>query len=211
MNVETIKTWWVEGELKQNTYIVEDNDYCILFDAGCPVAEIQKVTNKPIKAVFVTHGHYDHINCIEEYNKLNIPIYANKQITKLLNNAKLNVSELFTLPKKYKVKNICFVNDGDTVKIGDTTIECYYTPGHSPDGMTYKIGNSLFTGDTLFSVSVGRTDLPLSSSKQLIESLNKINKLNYINIYPGHGRISEKQEQTQNIATWVDILKQNQD
>ena len=76
MNVHTLKVKWKEGELNQNTYVVEQEDGCILIDAGVSIEEIRKITNKPILAVLLTHGHFDHIDYIEEYDELKIPIYA---------------------------------------------------------------------------------------------------------------------------------------
>ena len=67
MNVHLLKVKWKEGELQQNTYVVEQKDGCILIDAGVPLEEIRKITDKPISAVMLTHAHFDHIEYIEEY------------------------------------------------------------------------------------------------------------------------------------------------
>ena len=76
MKIETIKTLWSENELKQNTYVVVGDSSCVVIDAGCPLAKIREITDKPIEAVFITHGHYDHIEYIEEYDKLGVPIFC---------------------------------------------------------------------------------------------------------------------------------------
>ena len=65
MKVSTIKVKWAENELSQNTHVVEFESSFIVIDAGCSIDEINKLSNKPIKAVFITHGHYDHIKHIE--------------------------------------------------------------------------------------------------------------------------------------------------
>jgi glyoxylase-like metal-dependent hydrolase (beta-lactamase superfamily II) len=85
MDIKTIKIKWAENELSQNTHVVEFENSCIVVDAGCPVKKIKEIINKRIKAVFLTHGHFDHIKNIEEYDKLNIQIYASKNINELLN------------------------------------------------------------------------------------------------------------------------------
>ena len=61
MNISTVKIKWTENELSQNTHVVELENYCVLIDSGCSVEKIKEITNKPIKAMFLTHGHFDHI------------------------------------------------------------------------------------------------------------------------------------------------------
>lgn len=206
--VESIKTFWKSNELAQNTHVITTNDGCIVIDAGCPPSEIEEKFNLPILAVFITHGHYDHIKHIEEYDKLNIPIYANENIVKLLNSPALNTSEIFASPKKYKVKNLKFVSDGDEVYVLGKVMKCLYTPGHTIDGMCYLYDDKyLFSGDTLFSVAVGRVDLPTANVDEMVDSLNKLNTLDYQKLFTGHGRVSSKEEQNTNIPYFVNILK----
>ncbi len=207
MDIKTIKIKWAENELSQNTHIVELENGCIIIDAGCSVEKIKEITDKPIKAVFVTHSHFDHIKNIEEYDKLNVPIYANKHITEMLNDEIKNASLLFNQPCKFEVDNITFVENNEDVNVENHIIKCIYTPGHSVDSMCYLLDNeTLFSGDTVFSISVGRDDLPTGDTKELIESLKLILNLNYKNLYTGHGRPSDKEEQKQNIPKWKDYL-----
>ncbi len=208
MEVKTIKIKWAENELSQNTHIVEFENSCIVIDAGCGVETVKEISNKPIKAVFVTHSHFDHVKDIEEYDKLNIPIYANKHIMEMLNDEIKNASLLFNQPCKFKVDNIIFVENNEDVKIENHTIKCIYTPGHSIDSMCYLLDNeTLFSGDTVFSVAVGRDDLPTGNTTQLIESLNLILNLDYKSLFTGHGRPSDKEEQQTNIPKFIDYLK----
>lgn len=208
MNIKTIKIKWTENELSQNTHVVEFENSCIVIDAGCSVEKIKSICNKPIKAVFVTHSHYDHIKNIEEYDKLNIPIYANGYIMEMLNDEIKNASLLFNQPYKFKVKNIKFIENNEIMEIENHKIKGIYTPGHSKDSMCYLLDNeTLFSGDTVFSVAVGRDDLPTGNTKQLIESLNKILNLDYKQLFTGHGRPSDKCEQQTNIPKWIDYLE----
>ena len=207
MNIQTIKIKWAENELSQNTHIVEFENCCVVIDAGCSVETIKKITTKPIKAVFITHGHFDHILCIEDYDKLNIPIYANDNILQLLNNSTTNVSLMFGCEKVFEVNNLCLIQNGYEIEIDNHKIKCLHTPGHSTDSMSYLLDNSiLFSGDTVFSVAVGRDDLPTSNTKELINSLKTILNLDYNLLYTGHGRPSEKCEQKINIPKWIDYL-----
>ena len=175
MNIKTIKIKWAENELSQNTHVIEFKNSCIVIDAGCSLEKIKEISQKPIKAVFLTHGHFDHIKNIEEYNKLNIPIYAHKNIMEMLNNETKNASLLFNQPCKFKVENLQFVEDNEELEIDNHIIKCLHTPGHSVDSMCYLLEDeALFSGDTVFSVAIGRDDLPTGNTQELIKSLNKI-------------------------------------
>ena len=210
MDVKTIKIKWAENELSQNTHIIEFNTGCVLIDAGCYINEVKNLTNKPIKAVLLTHAHFDHIKNIEEYDKQNIKIYAHKAVLDMLNNTTNNASLLFNQPSKYKINNLYLLVDQDELEIGELNILCLHTPGHSIDSMCYLINNEhLFSGDTLFSVAIGRTDLPTGDTQKLIASLKRIQNLNYNTLYTGHGRVSTKQEQNTNIPNWINLLQQN--
>jgi len=207
MNVKTVKIKWAENELSQNTHIVEFEDCCIVIDAGCEIKKAKEITNKPIKAVFLTHGHFDHIKNIEEYDKLNVPIYAHKNILELLEDEYKNASLLFNQPHKYNIININFVEDNEEIEIENHIIKCLHTPGHSIDSTCYLLDNeTLFSGDTVFSVAVGRDDLPTGNKKELIKSLNRILNLDYKQLFTGHGRPSDKSEQKTNIPKWIDYL-----
>ena len=210
MNVYSTKLKCLGNELGQNTHVIEFENCCVVIDTGCSVEKIKTITNKPIKAVFITHGHFDHILYIEEYDKLNIPIYANKHILELLEDPTKNASLMFGCGKTFKVNNIKFVDDNQDIEIENYIIKCLYTPGHSIDSMSFIIDNNLFSGDTVFSVAVGRDDLPTSNAQELIKSLKRILNLDYNLLYTGHGRPSEKCEQKTNIPKWIDYLSRKE-
>lgn len=197
-----------ENEFSQNTYVIELENSCVIIDAGCSLNSVKEITPKPIKTVLITHGHFDHIKNIEEFDKLNVVIYANKHIIEMLNNEYKNASLLFNQPCTYKLKNIKFVEDNETIEIDNHKIKCLHTPGHSIDSMCYLIDNEiLFSGDTLFAGAVGRDDLWSGNSNELIKSLNKILNLDYKALFTGHGRPSVKEEQKTNIPKWLNYLK----
>lgn len=194
-----------EGEFNQNSYVVEYKDSCILIDAGVRYDEIKKITNKPILAVMLTHGHFDHIEYIEEYDRKKIPIYASAYTKNAINDPKLNASYMFG-SKVYKVSKINELKDDEIIKIGEFEIKSLSTPGHTRDSVCYLIGDKLFSGDTLFSDSIGRYDFIDSSKQDMLKSLLKLDDLDYLELYPGHGRASNKEEQNQNIKRWITIL-----
>ena len=206
MQVQTIKTTWATGQLKQNTYVLEFADGCVLIDAGCGLEEIRELCSKPIKAVFLTHGHFDHVLKVEEYDKLNVPIYGNEKTKRFFLDPELNAS--YTPEDVYQVNNFVSVKDGDEVEVSGVKIKCMETPGHSEDSMSYLIGNTLFSGDTVFSVAVGRTDLKTGNIDEQIKTLTKLKDLDYEILLSGHGRASTKEEQITNIDKWINILKE---
>jgi len=132
------------------------------------IIQILKTYNFQLKYVINTHGHADHTA-------------GNQQLQKMFN-AKI------VAHKKSKINKHLSVEDGDTLKIGKTTIKVIYTPGHTPDSICLLANGKLLTGDTLFVGECGRTDLPGGSAEDMYNSLfNKILKLNdETEVYPGH-------------------------
>lgn len=143
MGQHVIKTYWHENEFQQNTYIIELEDKCILVDAGCPPNIIDDFIKKPIVAIFITHAHFDHIKYIEDYDRLNIPIYAHKNALQILSNEDLNASNMFNQPTRFYIENIQTIDEGE-IKNFDVEINAYYTPGHSSDSMPYLIEYDLY-------------------------------------------------------------------
>jgi len=125
----------------------------------------------------------------------------------MLNDEYKNASMLFNQPCTYQIENLQFVEDDDQIVIDNHIIKCLHSQGHSIDSMCYLLDDqTLFSGDTVFSVAVGRDDLPTGNTKELIKSLNRILNLDYKTLFTGHGRPSDKEEQKTNIPKWIDIL-----
>lgn len=207
MKIITIKAKDTESG-SQNTYIVEDNDCCVIIDAGVGLETVKQYTNLPIKAVLLTHAHYDHIEKIEEYDKLSVPIYSSEKSKELFGDIKANASDLFNDSRTFELKNINNLEDSQELIIGNLHFKYYSTPGHTIDGGCFLLENdgSLFTGDTLFSAGIGRSDLPTGNTNELKESLGKISQINYEKLYPGHGDISDKTTQDRLIPKWQRYL-----
>lgn len=204
MEIRTIKTSWGTGQLKHNTHVITGEKTCIVIDAGCPLEEVRKITNLPIEAVFITHGHFDHVNYIEEYDALGVSIYASKYLKDFLFDQILNASG----NKSYRAKNIVPVENNEIIEalIGD--IKCFETPGHSEDSVCYLLDDkALFSGDTVFAIAVGRVDLPTGNAETLISSLERILSLEFNEVYTGHGRTSTKDELKTNIPKLIPYIK----
>lgn len=236
MRVTTIRTNWADSELKQNTHIITIKDKCIIVDAGAKLDDIMPlVEGKSVEAILITHAHFDHISNMDAYEiAFGCPIYMNEHSKKFLHNPVLNVSQFFVGDIIFDAENIHYLKGKETLNIAGLEVKPIYTPGHSEDSMCYLcIDNNvevdadeltqmvskrqdvsqteqqkvLFTGDTCFAKAVGRTDLESGNPKRLIVSLNHILKLDFVTAYTGHMRQTTKQEQQENIPTWVKYIK----
>jgi glyoxylase-like metal-dependent hydrolase (beta-lactamase superfamily II) len=168
----------------ENTYLIIKDSELFVVDPGFDYGKIKgaiEETGLVVSKVFLTHGHYDHTYSLANF--LPSIIYAHESEKELLFNPEMNLSS-FT-GKNLSTKDINFYS-GLFNKIGD--FEIYLTPGHTAGCVILKIENCLFTGDTLFLDTVGRTDLPTGNPKQLKESLKTFDRFDrQIMAYPGHG------------------------
>lgn len=174
------------------TYLIENNDSYIVIDPSFSCdALTKKIGNKPISAILLTHGHFDHFACLREYlDKFNCKVYLHPGAYKKVNNSSLSVSSAFgyySLPL-IKEDEVIFLKDEDVLNLIDLKIEVLMLPGHTSCSVGFIIGSDAFLGDTLFANSTGRFDLPTGNYNALKQSLNKLNdKLDdEVLIYSGH-------------------------
>ncbi len=185
---------FVLSSMGVNSYLVIKKQKAILIDVGLePGVIIDYLENKEItlEAILLTHGHFDHIGGIDQViEKFDVNIYIHQSERAWLNDPTLNGSSSFSFFKDVRSSAEPMLLHGDSkLKVGDFIFDVIHTPGHSPGGLTYKINNWLFTGDTLFKESIGRTDLGEGNYQQLITSINeKLFKLDDdMIVLPGHG------------------------
>lgn len=180
------------GPCMTNCYIVSgDKNHCIVID---PASDGDIIYNEITKngleltAIFLTHGHFDHIYAIP-YLINTFPdakVYVHKDEEKYLKNTSLNLSPMFGENFVYTGKINC-ISDGDILSECGLEFNVIHTPGHTEGSVCYITDDSIFSGDTLFASTVGRTDFPLGSFPTLLKSLKKIKQLKKdYNIYPGH-------------------------
>ena len=183
------------GALQANTYLAVDektNEGFIVDPGGYNKVLTKEVRDNDvnIKYIILTHGHSDHICGVNEH-KAEFPdakIVAYKDEEAMLENPNLNQSPGFGVP--YSTKADILVSDGDELKVGDVTLKFIHTPGHTEGGMCIyvKEAKALFSGDTLFRQSIGRTDFPGGSYTEIMDSIRK--KLFLLpddtNVFPGH-------------------------
>ena len=170
-----------------NTYILEKGNDVIIIDPACKIEKLEPyINNKNVLAVLLTHGHFDHIKTVDSlYSKYKMPIYIHKDDEYLIRDKKQSTN--FGLSEVIYVSSPCMYYDEGLLKIDDFNFEVLFTPGHTKGSVCLIIENSMFTGDTLFHLSVGRTDLDGGSSSSLKNSLKIIREIEKdLDIYPGH-------------------------
>jgi glyoxylase-like metal-dependent hydrolase (beta-lactamase superfamily II) len=182
------------GMYAANCYILIDEENklgCIVDPGGDEdiiTEEIEK-SNMQVKFILLTHGHLDHVEAVDALKqKYNIPVYISGKDKELMKNRQSVFGELWNTTEEDKE-----INDGDVLELGNLKIKCIETPGHTPGGMCFFVEGVVFTGDTLFYGSIGRTDFPGGNHKELINSIKtKLMTLaDDIVVLPGHERESK--------------------
>ena len=183
------------GPIETNCYILEDETAkkLAVIDPGDEPETIQEAleeTGAEVQYILLTHGHYDHTTAVPALHR----VYPGAKIYIHKADAKGAGSRLY--PLAGQVDGLLYYDEGDTLPLGELTIEVMHTPGHSPGSVVLKVADTLFTGDTLFAGDCGRVDLPGGSWTEILRSLGRLGRLegNY-HVLPGHMDISTlKQE-----------------
>lgn len=192
MQIETL----VLGPVCANCYIVTDEktNEAAVIDCGEYTQELgNKLEGKNLKYILLTHGHYDHILGVYDlkmsHPEAKIAIH-NDEAYKLVDELPSFAHEMMPGVQKYVPADI-IVGEGDKLTIGEIEFTVMHTPGHSKGGVCYfaEDERTLFTGDTLFCLTVGRTDFFDSSEEEMLESITRLyNMEGDYDIYPGHNR-----------------------
>ena len=191
MKVESI----VLGSIGTNCYIVtnEETKECFAVDmAECPQEYVNYIKNNGLemKALFLTHGHFDHIMGIDDFLKaFPVPVYAGEDELPVIEDDRLNVSCMYG--PKYAFHGAQPVRDGQVIECAGIEVDVLHTPGHTVGGCCYYLPKEhrLFSGDTLFMVSVGRADLPTGNEKDLMQSVREkvLTLPSETKVFSGHG------------------------
>lgn len=179
-----------------NSYILADDSTksAVVIDPGLNYDSIiysLKDHGLTLKAILLTHGHCDHIADVQKLKlATDAQIYVHVKDNELLMNSTLNHSKSMGLGV-IEIKGDVLVKDGFEIAIDGLKFTTIHTPGHTKGGVCFLINNLLFTGDTLFAGSMGRTDLYGGNDNHIMASLNKLGNLSQeIKIFPGHGQSS---------------------
>ena len=154
-------------------------------DNGGYLAQSLSALGYRAEMVLLTHGHFDHVDGVRDFlaEAGSMPVYLSRKDYPFCPTG-------FVAPSADglgELKEVRFLAEGDTLVLGALTIEVLKTPGHTPGGLTFRVGDALFTGDTLFAGSCGRTDFPNSSMEDMLASLRRLGELEGdFQVYPGH-------------------------
>mgnify|MGYP001002308220 FL=1 len=180
------------GILSSNTYIIGNGTEGAVIDPGTEASLIMKEIDNmslKIKYIILTHAHIDHMLYVDELRALTgAKVAVHEDDASALGDPWKNASSLFGLSNKFSDADI-LLKDNDILKIGDLDLKIIHTPGHTPGGICILVNNDIFTGDTLFRESIGRTDLGTGDAEKIMDSLkNKLMVLDdNIKVHPGHG------------------------
>ena len=177
------------GELATRCYVLwlEGRDDCAVIDPGAEAETIRRACeNRRIAAILLTHGHFDHIGAVEALMEEDTLLAIHRLDAPLLSDPQANVSWMLgrsvTAPTPARL-----LDEGDAVEAAGMTLQVLHTPGHTPGGVCYKLGENLFTGDTMFDRGYGRTDLPGGDEAALLRSLRRLTPLRRTcRIFAGH-------------------------
>ncbi len=189
---------YVVGAVQTNCYFAvnEDTKETLIIDPGASAAKLEEILRdeklNPV-AILLTHGHFDHAGGAAELaGSFGIPVYAHEKEQETLENPALNLSGWDGKQEQYHAD--VFVRDEQEIDLAGFHIRVFFTPGHTVGGCCYYFSyqNAVFSGDTLFAQSVGRTDFPKGSASTLISGIKeKLMTLpDDVTVYPGHNEVT---------------------
>lgn len=175
--------YFAVNETTKEMFVVDPGD-----SAEKLSSEIKEGGYTPV-AILLTHGHFDHAGGAKELAELlQVKVYAHEAEKETLENPRYNVSGMIGKAESYQAD--IFVKDDEVLELAGFSVKVLHTPGHTPGGCCYYIEKEdvLFSGDTLFCQSVGRTDFPGGSMGQIVRSIREklLDLPEHTKVYPGH-------------------------
>ena len=168
------------GLYQTNTYLLANDTEAVVIDPGYePDTILDALEGKELKAILLTHGHFDHVGAVKE-------LVAETGCAVWIHAAEATMPPMVTAGPLYFTHTY---DEGDTVSpMEGLELTVLHTPGHTPGSVCLLMGREMFSGDTLFACSFGRTDLPGGDPRKMMESLRRLASLqgNFF-IHPGHG------------------------
>ena len=182
------------GELGNNCYLITDqaSGLSALVDCTDDSKEMRDfIGSAKLEYILLTHGHFDHIGGVAAISRdYGAKVVISAQDASMLSSGKASLSAFFGI-KQDKITPDLTVSEGSSLMLGETQIKVLATPCHTKGGVCYLLKDCIFTGDTLFFCSCGRTDFPGGSSKEIMQSLKRLAALeDSLKVYPGHDRTS---------------------
>jgi len=184
----------VLGKLYTNCYILGDTESkeAFVIDApahGDKINDYVRELGWSVKAIILTHGHFDHILGVSRLVELTgAPVYIHEAEAELVNDKSFNLTAYFIadVPEIKAEKKLC---DGEILTLGENEIKVINTPGHTVGGICLLFGDNLISGDTLFENSVGKIDHPTGDMALEIKSIKEklLTLPDETKVFPGHG------------------------
>ncbi|MBR5224654.1 MAG: MBL fold metallo-hydrolase [Clostridia bacterium] len=180
----------VGGPLDVNTYVVgaAGGNQCVLIDPGAERATVEgAVCGREVTAVLLTHAHFDHMLFALPWLKEGVKLYVHQEDAQGVTDPEWNLSGMVGVQLRLPEPDVC-LREGDVFEEAGISFTVLHTPGHTKGSVCYQVGDTLFSGDTMFYQSYGRVDLPGGNNMQMAMSLKRLLKLDdQTVVYPGHG------------------------
>lgn len=181
----------LSGIIPVNSYLIEDGNDCYVIDPGYQKHKLHQIVeerNLNVKAILLTHGHFDHIGAVDAFD---VPVYVHEEDYGLMFNEDANFFKAFnrTCPFDMHTIDIRTFKGETSFQLNDLTIDVVHTPGHTMGCVCYRTETNLYTGDTLFFGAVGRCDFPEADIMIMKKTILKLmdSMPDHLNVYPGHG------------------------
>ena len=195
------------GLIKTNCYLVSTQKAAVVIDPGFireGTYDFLDQNSDKERLILLTHAHFDHIGGAADLReKTGVKIAIGEEDAPALSDKTLNLADCFHSDIPPFEADITFKN-GDDFSVGDIKFRVIHTPGHTVGGVCYYTEDCLFSGDTLFESSAGRTDFPGGDMKALKKSLRRLMLLpGDVKVYPAHGRFTAiSRERENNMFVW---------
>ncbi len=200
-------TRFIIGEIETNTYVLESGGVFAVIDPADENAELLGfLREKNVKYVLLTHGHFDHISGVNSVVRATgAKVCVHYLDGEMLSDGNKSCYNSHFGGIQEPIKADILLNDGDELELGNTKIRVMHTKGHTNGSVCYILENDriIFSGDTLFRLSAGRTDLaginPVLAGRNELESLKKLAHLpGNFTVYAGHGEETDLQFEREN-------------